>query len=385
MGLEASMTRSIHIVNAVVVLVTGLLAVSPVGAQSVDETIAEAIRPLPEDLRAGSTVYTYDSDTGARIVLRQGSNHVECHPKNTEGFTRCNPLSTSARRDLEAKLQAEGNSEAEINAALAAAQEAGTIESTPFGSLSYRLYDENDKIRLLWMVRLPNATSGDLGMPIAAQRDPSLAGQGRPWMMREGTPGAHLMIPINGTDLSNPGGSTTRMNTKGVDDIVAQATLPLPEALRAGATVANYDPDTGERQVLREGTNSLECYPRNPATGFTRCYHKVHAAERDLLAKLGAEGRTEEEIQSAVTAGREAGTLAPTPFGSLAYRLYEEDDRLKLLWMVRVPNATSEELGMPIGSQRDTSLAGRGTPWMMLEGTPGAHLMIPINGTELSN
>jgi len=24
-------------------------------------------------------------------------------------------------------------------------------------------------------------------------------------------------------------------------------------------------------------------------------------------------------------------------------------------------------------------------PWMMLEGTPGAHLMIAINGTALSN
>jgi hypothetical protein len=40
---------------------------------------------------------------------------------------------------------------------------------------------------------------------------------------------------------------------------------------------------------------------------------------------------------------------------------------------------------MPTCSQRDNSLAGKGTPWMMLEGTPGAHLMIPINGTELSN
>jgi hypothetical protein len=40
---------------------------------------------------------------------------------------------------------------------------------------------------------------------------------------------------------------------------------------------------------------------------------------------------------------------------------------------------------MPTGSQRDNSLAGRGRPWMMREGTPGAHLMIPINGTDLSN
>jgi len=50
-----------------------------------------------------------------------------------------------------------------------------------------------------------------------------------------------------------------------------------------------------------------------------------------------------------------------------------------------LPNATSVELGMPTGSQRDNALAGRGLPWMMREGTPAAHLMIPINSTEVSN
>ena len=71
--------------------------------------------------------------------------------------------------------------------------------------------------------------------------------------------------------------------------------------------------------------------------------------------------------------------------GSLAYRLYEEDDRLKLLWVLSLPNAMPEDLGMSLASQRDQSLAGAGRPWMMREGTPAAHLMIPINSTELSN
>ena len=44
-----------------------------------------------------------------------------------------------------------------------------------------------------------------------------------------------------------------------------------------------------------------------------------------------------------------------------------------------------DKLGLSVGSQRDNALAGRGMPWMMNEGTPGAHLMIPINGTALSN
>ena len=81
----------------------------------------------------------------------------------------------------------------------------------------------------------------------------------------------------------------------------------------------------------------------------------------------------------------EDGAIPSTPMGSLGYRLYGEDDRIRLLWVLRVPGATAAELGMPTESQRDNALAGRGTPWMMNEGTSGAHLMIPINSTELSN
>jgi len=174
-------------------------------------------------------------------------------------------------------------------------------------------------------------------------------------------------------------------NAQSTSEMIAQAVLPLPEDLRVDATVFTYDADTGERIVLRQGTNQVECRPRNPETGYTRCFPVVDAARRDLAAKLAAEGRSEDEVDVEMSAAITAGTVAPRPFGSLSYRLYEEDDRIQLLWMVAVPNAVSEYLGMPTGSQRDSSLAGRGTPWMMLEGTPGAHLMIPINGTELSN
>jgi len=79
------------------------------------------------------------------------------------------------------------------------------------------------------------------------------------------------------------------------------------------------------------------------------------------------------------------GLIPPATFGALRYRLYEENDRIQLLWVVSLPYAVSEDLGMPVTSQRDSSLAGMGLPWMMREGTSSAHLMIPINATELSN
>ena len=364
-------------------LITPLL-VGPAAAQSIDDQIAQAVRPLPEDLQAGATVYTSDPDTGERRVLRQGTNQVECQPTHDDGFTRCMPTASAARRDLTAKLQAEGRSDEEVQAALEAATQAGTIGPNPFGTMRYRLYENDDRIQLLWVVRLPNATSEDLAMSTASQRDGALAGQGLPWMMRDGTPGAHLMIPINQTALSNKGSAATLTNTGAIDDPVAQAVLPLPQDLRAGATVVAYDEATGERRVLRQGTNMIECQPRR-ADGFTRCYHKSTAPRRDLTAKLQAEGKSDEEVQAALAAALEAGTIEPTRFGSLAYRLYEEDDRIKLLWVMSLPNAKAEDLGISTQSQRDNTLAGRGMPWMMREGTPQAHLMIPINGTEFSN
>lgn len=183
--------------------ILGACVSSSLVAQSNDELIAQALRPLPEDLRAEATVYRYDPATGDRIVLRQGSNQVECSPKDEEGFTRCGPTANAARSDMSAKLRAQDLSDDEVNAALADAETKGLINSRIFGALNYRLFDTPDRIQLLWIVSLPNATPEQLGMPTGAQRSNALMGKGTPWMMDAGTPGAHLMIPINGLELSN--------------------------------------------------------------------------------------------------------------------------------------------------------------------------------------
>ena len=372
-----------QITRMTTISLAGLFLAVGAGAQSNDELIAQALMPLPDDLKADATVYTYD-EAGERNVLKQGSNHVECRTLDDNGFNWCYPVTTAARRDYQARLEAKGMSREEVQAALMEAEKAGEVEPWPFGSMIYRTYNDDDRIRLLWVVLLPNAMAEDLGMSIESQRDNSLAGMGRPWMMREGTPGAHLMIPINSTELSNKGGAEMAMNTKAINDRVAHATLPLPEDLRAGAAVIDYD-DKGNRMVLREGTNMIECMARDENTGFTRCYHKSLGAEADLRAKLSAQGKSVQEVSAGINAARAAGEIPAAPMGSIAYRLYENDDRLKLLWVLRLPGATAEELGMSLASQRDNSLAGQGLPWMMREGTPSAHLMIPINGTELSN
>jgi hypothetical protein len=338
---------------------------------SVDNQIAEAVQTLPEDLRAGATVVTYDTATGARKVLRQGTNFVECQPRMADGFTRCYHKSLGPRRDLEAKLRAEKKTDEQIAQTVAAAVKAGTLPASPPAMMSYRGYDKRDRIQNLWVISLPNRTPESVGVSTTSQRDAALEGKGLPWMMLPGQPGAHIMIPIN------PPAKNSTITDVAADEIT-QATLPLPEDLRAGATVYKYDPKTGERITLRKGTNSLECSPRG-ADGFTWCYHVVSGPRRDLSAKLRAEGKSDKEIQDAMAEATKAGTIKPTPYGTMMYRLYGKKDRIQLLWVLVVPGATPESIGVSEGSQRDEAIGGDGRPWLMQPGTPGAHIMIPIN------
>ena len=350
----------------------GAAIATPAFAQSGGDAaaITEAVQILPADLREGATVVRYDAATGARKVLRQGTNFVECQPVHpADGFARCYHKLLGPRRDLEAKLKAQKKTEKEIGDAIAAATKDGSLAPMPAGLMSYRFYGKRDRIQHLWVMSLPNATPESVGVSTTSQRNEALEGRGLPWMMLPGTPGAHIMIPIN----PKP---TKSSITDVAADPVAQATLPLPNDLRAGATVYTYDAN-GDRKILRKGTNQIECTPRGD-DGFTWCYNVAGAARRDFTAKLRAQKKTDKEIEAAVAEATKAGTIKPTAFGTMSYRLYGKPDRIQLLWVLSVPNATPDTIGVSTASQREEALEQKGVPWLMLPGTPGAHIMIPI-------
>src|SRR3954469_23322192 len=118
--------KQVIVVAAAAVLV-GPLAVAAQPGALADTQIAEAVQILPPDLRAGATVVQYDAATGARKVLRQGTNFVECQPRMADGFARCYSKLLGPRRDLEAKLHAEKKTDDEISKAVAAAVKDGTL------------------------------------------------------------------------------------------------------------------------------------------------------------------------------------------------------------------------------------------------------------------
>lgn len=356
------------------IAISACLVAGPSAAQGPppDPRIAEAVESLPPELKDTATVVTYGAPGGDRVVLRQGTGFLECQPRAADGFTRCYHKAAGPRRDLEARLRAQKKSDADVSAAIAAATAAGTIPSLPAqGTMSYRGSDARDRIQRLWVMSLPDRTPESVGVSDVSQRDAALGGKGLPWMMAGGTPAAHIMIPI----APRAGASTVADEAP---DEVTQATLPLPDDLRAGAAVFRYDVKTGERITLRQGTNAVECTPRGN-DGFTWCYHKATGPRRDLAARLRAQGKPPAEVQAAVAAATAAGTIPPAPWGTLSYRLYGKQDRIQLLWVLSVPGATAESIGVSDADHREDALGGRGVPWLMLAGTPGAHVMIPIN------
>src|SRR5204862_6157241 len=122
---EMQVMKNVILAATAIALSVPVMAVTE-QASSTDPRIVEAVKILPDDLRAGAAVVTYD-DTGARKVLRQGTNFVECQPRMADGFTRCYHKSLAPRRDLEAKLHAQKKSDEEIQKAVTEAVKAGTL------------------------------------------------------------------------------------------------------------------------------------------------------------------------------------------------------------------------------------------------------------------
>ena len=164
-------------------------------------------------------------------------------------------------------------------------------------------------------------------------------------------------------------------------DEIKAAVLSAPESMRAGATVLGHggEPRPGDTlALLRSGVNDLICLADDPeAEGFhTACYHRSLADFMALGRRLRAEGKDRAEIMDARYAALQSGELAMPSRASLfsvsADAAPGSDGRLegeRRLTVVYVPGATGEELGLPTRPDGDS-------PWLMLPGTPWAHIMI---------
>jgi hypothetical protein len=160
---------------------------------------------------------------------------------------------------------------------------------------------------------------------------------------------------------------------------IAAAVLPLPENMRAAATVASVD--KGVESVLREGTNGMVCTADQPGDQMfsVNCFHEtVHALLR-RMAELSRELK-DKALTEALESEIKAGKLKPPVTPSIGFQMrgplsgYDPatnsvSKEIKTWQMVMLPYATGASLSLPEKSDGNM-------PWVMGAGTWAAHIMI---------
>ena len=158
-------------------------------------------------------------------------------------------------------------------------------------------------------------------------------------------------------------------------DPVALAVLPLPDTLRAKATVVQYE--DGVRALLRRGTNGLTCVADQPNDLRLSlvCYPTSIDPYMDRRRELRAEGLRGAEFRAILGAEVRTGQLY-LPTGVMIRNVSGPinpdsgvPDSVRVWSEMFVPFADAGELGIP---EFDAGL----DPWMMSAGTVGAHVMV---------
>lgn len=154
------------------------------------------------------------------------------------------------------------------------------------------------------------------------------------------------------------------------EDHIAEAVLPLPEALRSHAKVIRYEAGA-ERSILHEGTNDWICMTDDPSPGILlQCYHSSLDGFFHRNRELRAQGKSREERQSIREQEFKSGKLE-MPDQAVVFALIGNSlDNALPITTVWIPFATAESTGLP--TERDNH-----RPWLMNAGTIGAHIMFP--------
>jgi hypothetical protein len=159
---------------------------------------------------------------------------------------------------------------------------------------------------------------------------------------------------------------------------IAAAVTPLPEEMRAGATVLGYAALGKPLVTLREGTNDLICLAPDPAGSafHAACYHKAMEPFMARGRALRAAGVKGGQVDTVRFAEVKAGKLEMPKYPSMLYQIFggtfdsvtAKASGGNSLFVTYIPFATPETTGL---SARPTTTG----PWIMFPGTPKAHIM----------
>ena len=190
----------------------------------------------------------------------------------------------------------------------------------------------------------------------------------------------------NGAVAPVPPTSNQQMPTR--EQQIAAATLALPEAFRAEATVQSV---SGDQKIteLRKGTSSMVCSIIEPGSKNFLAYCLDRAVDAyfyqqtQLQHELKRGGKPEggTEFKAALQKEIESGRIKPPTSPSVGFMMggpakafdwntNTPSAEIKRWETIQIPNATGASLSLP-----NSRPANRG-PWVMAEDTPGAHIMI---------
>jgi hypothetical protein len=159
---------------------------------------------------------------------------------------------------------------------------------------------------------------------------------------------------------------------------IAAAVTPLPEEMRAGATVIGYTAIGKPVVTLREGTNDMICLLPDPtAPAFhAACYHKAMEPFMARGRALRASGVTGGQVDTVRFAEVKSGKLKMPRQPAMLYQVFggtfdsvtAKATGGNLLYVTYIPFATPQTTGI-------SATPSRTSPWIMFPGTPKAHIM----------
>jgi hypothetical protein len=165
---------------------------------------------------------------------------------------------------------------------------------------------------------------------------------------------------------------------------IAAAVTPLPEEMRAGATILGYTAVGKPIVTLREGKNDMICLLPDPtAPSFhAACYHKAMEPFMARGRALRASGVTGGQVDTVRFAEVKSGKLKMPAQPAMLYQVFggmfdsvtAKATGGNLLYVTYIPFATPHTTGI-------SATPSPTSPWIMFPGTPKAHIM--YTGTKM--
>jgi hypothetical protein len=314
-----------------------------------EDKIANAMTAGPADLAAEATILDWPSAPDADFtVLREGANGWSCLPDDPSTPNADDPLCLDANwMEFFAAFMA-GRDPAYTGIGLGYMLQGGGAASTTDPFLMEPPAGQD------WMLDPPHIMVTSLGdlAPTDFAVDPMLH---QPYIMFEGTPYEHLMVPVE-MPAAQPS-----------EDRIANALSAAPAAVAEGAAVMDFD--ASGLIELRPGSNGWTCVPDGPLSPGNDPMCLDAAWMEWLAAYVAGEDPAPSRVGIAymLQGGSDASNTDPLA----------QEPEVGADWVDTGPHimVLSPEPLDPAIFSTDHSAPG---PYIMWAGTPYEHLMVPI-------